>query len=143
MNTVAIREFRPAVDRNFVVKNWIRSSYGACPQARLMDQRLYFRCKRRAVLKVLHQATTLLAVDREAPEVLYGQITGELSDGFLVIHFVYVKSSFRQFGIARKLIAALARELGYHGEHPIIATQWHEKIPKAQDVVYNPYWEAP
>lgn len=104
--------YRPATARDlaFVIKSWVRS-YAADKRAGSMTRARLVAAIRGTIDDLLHQPTTrlMLAVNALAPDQIWGFVCFDVGRDFPVLHFVYVKSLFRECGIGSGLVAR-ARE---------------------------------
>jgi ribosomal protein S18 acetylase RimI-like enzyme len=96
---------RPAEesDAPFVASAWMESQRGAPPWREVPAHRYYPSMTQR-IARLFRQSAVLVACDVESPSVLMGCLVHE---GAALIHMVYVKSAFRGFGLARKLVRAV------------------------------------
>jgi GNAT superfamily N-acetyltransferase len=107
----AIRSPIPS-DEKFVYKVWLDSYRVTGPMVKQVRDRIFFAYHHRVIEHILARPTTsvLVASPEDAPEVIYGYLvcepewTGDEREG--IIHWLYVKSSWRRLGIATALLAA-------------------------------------
>lgn len=132
-------------DSNYIVsstvKNYWKSSYFAKP----ITKDIFFTFHHVVLKNILARPSTkcLLAVDEKDPSLIFGFVIAEFYSSPLdpreirVLHYIYTKNSFRNFGIARALLEAsgLKLEDGFQYTHETIA--FADKPFK--NVVYNPY----
>jgi GNAT superfamily N-acetyltransferase len=120
----AIRPYEPAGDENFVFHSWLQShSEDAKKQAPTgkrwaINPQLYYEAVRPVLRRIVgHEDTRILiAVYPDAPDKIRGWICYAEREGFPVpvLHYVYVKHTWRKLGVARQLMMAadLAVEIG-------------------------------
>lgn len=111
-------QLRPAVatDLPLVFSSWLRS-YRDGPIGRVLTDTVFYSEAKPVVVALASSARLIVACDPANPDTIYGWACGErLAD--LVVHFVYVRSAWRGWGIARRLLEAL----GYEAPEPIVAT---------------------
>src|ERR1700677_5174971 len=79
----------------------------------------------------------MVAHPKGEPDVILGYLLSETrEDGTEVIHYTYVKRSFRQLGVAKALWATLNKEKKYTITHYTVDADW---IVKKYNLTYNPY----
>jgi hypothetical protein len=79
-----------------------------------------------------------VAVNPHDDSQIYGYIVSEIKDGILVIHYVYVKHTFRKIGIAKEMLDSVRKDgsvaaLYSHG------TMVGDRIAPRYNLVYHPY----
>lgn len=126
-------------DVSFIFATLLRSYRHASAFARKISNEVFYKyhhafldaCLKRDGSKVI------VAHPKGEPNVILGYLLTETRiDGESVIHFTYVKKSFRQMGIARALWATLSKEKKYTITHYTVDADW---ITKKYDTTYNPY----
>lgn len=97
-------------DRPFIASSWL-TSYGRSAVARSLDPKIYHAKQGRLIDRLLADASVILvAVSASESSQLRGWIVADLPAGEVVtvVHFMYVKTTFRREGVAK----ALLREAG-------------------------------
>lgn len=89
-------------DRNFVLSSWLKSNL-ASRDHRDIRREVYYEFLTPVVSSILERAVCLVLCDIESPDHIYGYIVYEPGE-LLVVHYVFVKHSFRRFGFAKMLI---------------------------------------
>jgi GNAT superfamily N-acetyltransferase len=125
-------QFREAVenDLEFVFSSWLHS-YRVSPLARTIPKTSYYEGHHKVIERLVVKSRVICAVDPEDSNHIYGWCCWENSTT-PVLHYVYVKFSFRRLGIGSRLIEPVGTEFLYT----------HETAPfKAlcQAGKYNPY----
>ncbi len=106
-----------AEDLNFIYPHWL-NSYRTAPFSQLMPAK-YFKLEHKKIItSLLTKAKTIVAVDPGDLNLIYGFMTHETTDGYPVIHYLYVKEAFRGLGIAKALLS----EIGIHSRHNQVFT---------------------
>lgn len=165
MNETQIEEphpmysIRPATAEDFgmIVSSWVKN-YGRSKTATALDQAVYFREQTRLVDALIRRCTTIIAADVADSSHIYGWACGELQDGEghsvsqtnveVVLHYVYVKRTFRRFGIGKALVDRFCPDYFTHiprvgagaDEFADVKTLVAKLAPRA---VFNPYRAAP
>src|ERR1700677_963642 len=134
---VEIREAYLA-DVPFIFSTLLKSYRYASNFARKISNEVFFKyhhmfldsCLKRPGSKVL------IAHPKGEPDVILGYLlTEKTEDGLDIIHYTYIKKSFRQMGVARALWSKLEKK-NYTITHYTVDADW---ISKKYDVTYNPY----
>ena len=144
MTTLA--SLRPATgaDANFVLSSWLKSFFRnrqmwvPLPLA----EHEYFHGHHRLLEKLLQRASVVVACDQQDPSQILGWLCYEMirePKEILVVHFVYVKSAYRGFGVGRQLWNAV-----HVPDIRTVATHWTKRLKedKAElryNLEYNPY----
>lgn len=147
--------FRAAntTDLPFILDSWL-SSFRQSYHVRGLEGPVYYNEQRRVAETLLQRATVLVACDPESPTTIWGWAIGEEVDSFLVVHFVYVRGGFQDYGIGGHLVSTFLA--GARGAVALVYThqtkagrKWAEKMaermPQTEHngrmpVIYNPYF---
>lgn len=126
-------------DIPFVLSSWLKS-YRYSQAARNVVNDIYFSeqvGQKARILEMLSDCRTLVACDEEEGDCIYGWICAESIEGSVppVVHYVYVKSSYRRRGLARALLKAAGV-----GGAPFWATHETAAIRGRIDYVYCPWY---
>lgn len=125
-------------DVSYLMKSWLESYKRESRFASRMASDVFFPHHRRLVTDIICRANTVMACDAEDTSHLIGFACGERVDDILLMHFIYVKFGFRQFGVAKKLMEAFE----FKKDEPVITSHWTytlDLIAPRYRVVYNPY----
>ena len=95
-------------DIPFILKSWL-SSFRHSYHVRGIEGPVYFAEHRRIVEALIPRCGVLVACDRQDPTMIYAFLVSEVIDKALVVHWVYVRSTFQDFGIGTKLIAEVLK----------------------------------
>lgn len=130
-------------DLNFVLSTWLKS-YRVDAKEDLVNPvvsripgRTYFKGQEAAIKKILKNASVLVACDKDDPSFITGYFVFESTK----LHYLYVKGTFRNRGIARKLLDQSGLDLTHPFEftHHTPDIFWiKRKLPLLH---YNPYLE--
>ncbi|NIV38901.1 MAG: GNAT family N-acetyltransferase [Anaerolineae bacterium] len=101
--------YDPEQHEAFLFNSWLES-YRSSDSARNVATDIYMGHHHRLIESLLEDSDNLtaVAVDLDDPDQYYGWAMGTHRGPALVLHYVYVKSSFRRFGLARLLVEHLA-----------------------------------
>jgi len=125
---IAIRKAEES-DLSFVIASWSDSLLGHSPEIRAWlgkeDTELsreLARGYRRKIAAVLPESETWVTSHRSEPAILYGfVVTGRgRTTTEKIVHYLFVKESFRHLGLARGLLEAA----GAGSSSSIITTHW-------------------
>lgn len=124
------------VDVPFVIASWLKSYKGAF-FAKDIHPKTYFAGQHRVVSSLLQTCTTWVACAESDPTEIYGFICGEYQGQAFVLHYIYVKHTFRNLGIAKQLLAQfpLTLPVNFYTHHNAVA----HKQAAAYHMLYNPY----
>lgn len=113
---IAIRAATPT-DEPLIFATWLRAFKHGSAFPRHIPDRVFFDEHHDVVEQLLERSTVTVATPVDDTDVILSWSaveTVEPVDGGpspLVVHFVYTKPAFRRTGIARQLLAHVAREL--------------------------------
>lgn len=132
-------------DTGLIYGTWLRS-LRPHPPWREMRHADFKRHQERVIDRCLNRGETLLAVHPDG-EPKFGWVCYEWrpnGDGSeFVLHYIYVRSCYRQHNIASALLQFAGAALG---KRPIIATHWTKALSYQRErwnIVYDPFlaWE--
>jgi predicted N-acetyltransferase YhbS len=113
-------------DEGFVFNSWLRSFRKSVD----MESKAYYLFKHSVIERLLRDSRTLMAVACDDPDQIFGWVCFAPFEDEYVVHYLYVKATFRKLGIGRRLIESL----------PPIGWYTHKTYGSAFfDVDYNPY----
>lgn len=127
-------------DIPFIFATWLRSYRHSSNFARKISNDIFYKRHHMVIDLILKRtgSTVLVAHPIGEPDVILGYLVSETQniDALPVVHYTYVKRSFRQMGIAKALWKGLE-------DTPVIATHYtvdmdwlSKKHPK---IMYDPY----
>lgn len=139
MSTQMPIKIRPIsqLDVPFIMNAWLKSFKGAF-FAKDIHPKTYFGNHHSVLRTLLQSCTTLVACSESDPTEIYGFITAEYQDATLVLHYIYVKHTFRNLGIAGQLLAQFPvadSGVSFYTHHNAVA----HKQAAAYHLLYNPY----
>ena len=124
-------------DANFIFNSWLKS-YRNSQFARLITNTIYFTEQHKLIETLLKTCTVIMVCSQTDPNQIYGYSVVEEIDGILVIHYVYVKHSFRNMGIGN----ALMEKAGYKKETASIYTMHTQAVDRLfhkYNIIFHPY----
>ena len=113
-------------DEGFVYNSWLRSFRKSME----MDAKTYYFFQHRKIEKLLRDSRVLMAVHEDDPDQIFGWVCFAPFDEDYVVHYLYVKATFRKLGIGGRLMEALPEITWY--THKTYGSDFF-------DVDYNPY----
>jgi GNAT superfamily N-acetyltransferase len=141
-------------DIDFITNSWLESFRDGYFVS-TVPNRVYYNQHHKIMEKLLPRSVVLVACNEKDPDHLYGWICAEVMDQHLILHYVYVKDSLRRFGIAKKLIQYLMKNLPVAQDRLVTTHQtqksktlikgwksWDLKPAKERygiEFLYNPY----
>lgn len=124
-------------DISFLFSSWLKS-FRESPTMQPITTATYYDYFHRTLESVYAKSAVIVACDPEDPNTVYGYAVAELKEETLVLHWVYVKFSFRGFGIAKAMEAELLKI-----PHKTVAfscrTRTVDSLNKNRKYVYNPF----
>jgi len=117
MKDLILRKYK-ASDQNFILNSWLKSARNT-PEFTNVSNDIYYKHYAAYILKNIEH--TVLLVELLDPDFIYGYICVDHANK--VIHFTYLKYTFRKLGIAKKLFEVAHPDytaLFYHpkNKHP-------------------------
>lgn len=124
-------------DVNFIFNSWLKS-YRSSLFAKPMTNTVYYSEHHKVLERLAKNSEVIVACSKDDPTQLYGYICAEKIEGVFVLHYVYVKHTYRNMGIAKLLLNTLDRDpeqAGCYTHHTRIA----EKLAAKYNLIYHPY----
>src|SRR5271165_681887 len=88
-------------DLPFIFSTWLKSFRYSSSFAKEIDNETYYKFHQQVIERILSRSPSIyIACDQLHPDTVFGYIVYEGP----VLHFAYVKKSFRKLGIARALL---------------------------------------
>ncbi len=125
------------LDIPFLMNAWLKSFRGAF-FSKDIHPNTYYGNHHGLIGELLQTCTTYVACSDTDSSEIYGFICGEYESSTFVLHYIYVKHTFRNMGIARNLLAQFpvaADGISMYTHHNAIA----HKQAAAYHFLYNPY----
>ena len=124
-------------DYPFLYNSWLKS-YRFSLFAERITNTIYFEDHHKLIEKILNNSKILIACNPSDPSQLYGYIVAGEEEGGLVVHFLYVKHTFRNMGIGKTLLDAVGHSsdtASVYTHH----TRMADKLASKHNFVYHPY----
>jgi ribosomal protein S18 acetylase RimI-like enzyme len=134
---------RPATadDIPFIFNSWLKAYKHSSLFAKRIKHEVFFKYHHAVIERILARgAKVFVATPIHDPDTIIGYCVAEQLD-VTTLHFIYVKSAFRRFGVGRQLALSTVAALG--AAEAVDFTHWTrdmdwaaEKLPS---FTYNPY----
>tara|TARA_R100000005_G_scaffold68197_1_gene36170 strand:- start:248 stop:709 length:462 start_codon:yes stop_codon:yes gene_type:complete len=130
---------RPLIDDDlpFLFSSWLKS-YRSSHFAEKITNTIYFEDHHKIIERIIENSKVLVACNPSDPSQLYGYSVSGEEDEVLVVHFLYVKHTFRNMGIGKTLLDAIGHSnesASVYTHHTRIA----DKLASKHNFVYHPY----
>jgi hypothetical protein len=125
-----IRDYKEA-DKPFVLATFLRGLYYGDSWFSLIPKEVFMRNYKPIIEAILAKNYVKVACLIEDPDVIIGYSI--LSKDFKVIHWVFVKKSFRTMGIGKNLIPAVINSATH------LTKTGKTLLTKYQNCIFNPF----
>lgn len=137
---VEFRKLNKDKDQNFIFNSWLKSNRNSYHTKHVVND-IYFFEHKMIIQYLMDTSDFLVAVNPEDPDQIYGYICYEhIKDEIPVIHYIYVKYTYRKLGIAKQL---LTKAVPTFDTDPVCISHFNkvviDKLPGKDLLVYNPY----
>ena len=135
-------------DIPFITNSWLKS-YRDGLAVRAIPHDVYYYHQHKLIEKLLPRCVNLVVCRSDDPDQILAYVIAEKMDTALVIHYMYVKHTFRRLGLATQMVDKLRES---EGDPPVMITHrtyayqkiretWEAngKENKMQGWVYNPF----
>lgn len=108
-----------------------------------IPKEVFYNQHKLVVEKILENCLGICAVNPGDPHQIYGYVLFEPGP-FPILHYVYVKQTFRQMGLGNWLLGQIGQIVGPDGEaKPVVITHrttvFRDYIEPKGNYTYNPY----
>jgi GNAT superfamily N-acetyltransferase len=124
-------------DIPFIFSSWLRS-YKSATANNNVPPSIYFAEHHKVIEDLLRTCEVLVACNEHDPSDIVGYICAERVDGIFVVHYIYVKHTFRVMGIAKLLLNGFDHEAGVAAIYTH-NTRLGERLAARYNFVYSPY----
>lgn len=131
MLTAKLRLASPS-EYNFIYGNWLKHYRSEireqCPNE------IFFKEHHKIIEAILKRSQVMVAHDQDDTDHFFGFAVYEKHEGCTILHFVFVKDTFRRLGVATKLLADLSE--------PFFYTHWTKRgvaLLSKRISAFNPY----
>lgn len=132
-------KFRPPTleDKNFILNSWLKS-YRNSPFAKQMINPVYFKNHEKLLKTLISSCLITIACNPEDEWQVYGYIVFEnLGNDVSVIHYAYVKRTFRKLGIAKQIFESINPQNtpSFYTHH----TKHVDYLKNKASLIFDPY----
>lgn len=126
-------------DNKFIYNSFLRSNHDQYPNKFIPDS-IYFPPQSKIIENLIASSTVLVACFPEEPDEIIGYMIYDHHPEHLVIHYIYVKLTFRNTSVATSIVNQII-----DNKKLIIATHICDNFNKLKHkingskIVYNPY----
>ncbi len=131
--------FRDAIeeDISFIFNSWLKSYRNARAVSGIASS-IYFSEHHKVLERIMKSCKVTIASNPADKSQIYGYIVFEEISGITVIHYSYVKHTFRKMGIAKTLLGTVKKDLST-GSMYSHSTLSGDRIAPKYNMVYSPY----
>ena len=136
---ISYRPMNPK-DNGFLYSTWLKS-YRQMPYAQNMSNDTFFYHHKQVVEKILAKPETVITIICEDtdPNHIYGYSVVEKYGDASIIHYVYIKHSYRKLGLAGSLLKSQIPLLGQKLTFVSHESRHHQAFKSKFALEYNPY----
>ena len=124
-------------DVGFIFNSWLKSFKNAS-FCRNVTNTIYYAEHHKVIERLLKSNETIIACNDNDPSQIYGFINAGIIEGIFCLNYIYVKQSFRNFGIGKSLLNAFEHDQT-HASVFTHHTRMAEKLAAKYNMVYHPY----
>jgi GNAT superfamily N-acetyltransferase len=135
--SICVRPYDKETDKNIILSSWAHQVREVEPLKNLTRE--VFREHMQKCLRALDENIVLTASNSEHKEQIYGWCCGAKRGSASVLHFIYVRKTWRQQGIATTLLKILCPQVGEEIIYFTHQSRGAERLKKKWKLVYNPY----
>lgn len=108
MSEVIIRDIEKG-DHNFIISTWLLSYRHNSPETKRINSEVFYKHHQEIIKEILNRPTSqsVITALKDNPSVILGYFVTEDIEDKKVAHYCYVKKSFRQNGICKKMAIEL------------------------------------
>lgn len=124
-------------DLPFIFNSWLKSFRDSFFSRDIPDT-IYFSDHHKIIEKILKNSVVMISCNEDDPTQIYGYAVGSQEDGIFVLHYIYVKYTFRSLGIGTLLL----KSFGHSGETASVYTHHNNlahKLASKYNFIYHPY----
>lgn len=126
-----------AEDISFIFSSWLKS-YRNSLHVKNISNTVYYGEHHKVLERIMKRSEAIIACDPKDQSQIFGYMVYEIITGVLVVHYAYVKQSFRKLGIMNKMLEHAGRKK----DTPFVyshETHTGSKLSIKYKAFYNPY----
>lgn len=134
----AILRYATEDDQNFIYSSWLKS-YRNTEGPNRMSNETYYNNYKKLVKDLINKHSVLLVVNPEDTTQVYGYICYSMYQNIPVVHYIYVKYTYRKLELAKYLVSSIIPKIK---QKPILVTFANRVFDKLKDsylLIYNPF----
>jgi hypothetical protein len=130
---------RPAAEADipFIFSSWLKS-YRSSRFAQGITNTVFFGEHHKVLEQLFKTANVLIICDQKNSTDIYGYICAEIIDNIFVVHYMYIKHTYRLFGLAKIMMEQFNHSKDSTGICTHL-TRVGEKVAAKYNLVYSPY----
>lgn len=127
-------------DIPFITSTWLKTYRSKSTLAKKIMEGCYFAEHNALINRSLMNGVTLVACDPEDEDHVFAYLVGHHRRTADYLHYIYVKSIFRQRGIAKELLKAFKKQDALYNTHETLPRNLFSMLKANYSrVIYNPY----
>lgn len=133
---ISIRDSLPN-DRNFILATWLRGLYYGDTWFKEIPKAIFFENYHNVVERILTRPGTIIKIAclKDDPDVILGYCVSRVFNGDInVVDWAFVKSAWRNIGIAKRLLPAKVHACTHHTKQSLGIAK--KKFPS---IIFNPF----
>ena len=122
-------------DSSFIYSSWLKS-YRNSNYAKDQCNAVFFENHKKVINSILDKSMMVVVCSQEDDNHVFGYTIYEyLAGDNLLIHYTYIKHTYRKMGIAKKMIQSIRKS-----QNPILSSHYTSicKIIKNHIIIYDP-----
>lgn len=135
-----LRQYNSDTDESFVFNSWLKSFKDSAMMTGVSST-IYFKEMHDVIKSIISDPNTsiIIACSNDDDETIFGYAVGQAVGAALILHWVYVKHTFRNFGIGRNLEAAIKMGVPHESIGYALRTKLTDILTRKDSYVYNPF----
>jgi len=123
-------------DEPFIFSSWLHSYFASSNFCINLSKTTFYGYHHKIIEHALKESYVLVAYPNTDPDVILGYLVWESTP---IVHYLYIKESFRDEGLATYMIHTIASDLSKLTVTHLTDSVCVEHVRKKYDLIYNPY----
>jgi len=128
-------------DYPFLFNSWMKSYSKEFLDKKNVPSQIYYQGLHKLIESLLPSCVVKMAVTEDDLDVIIGYVVASSDENVGVVHYVYVKESFRRLGIASQLLASVGIEPDMDSIFTAYTSSGSELAAKFNSL-YHPFYIA-
>ena len=124
-------------DIGFLFNSWLKS-YRNAKAVKEIPNEIYFSEHHKVIERILKNYDVVIACNEEDRSQIYGFICAGYTDSVFTLHYLYVKHTFRNMGIAKALLNSYNHATDFAAIYTH-QTRTAERLAERYNLIYHPY----